>query len=561
MGSETSAATTDWLSHGWAQVQAGDGDWVAVLVAVVVALVTATVFLARQFFRKNPQPPDPAGQRTTSVHGGQNHAQTVIHGFTPQHFEEQLERRTRFLTDRIRELYSQKAELIEQGSSDANQKALADNAEALHLAEAGRAEAEEKLRNLDQAYNDTLEELERRQAELKALQEDAPGIDTERLAEALAALAENRTEQADALLADLQQSNADAAAIARQARVSYERGRLAEDRIDYAAAKSHFIRAAQLAPENADFLQKASDLSDKGGDYAQGLRFAQDLMELAKPDGEETVAFARAANWVAYNLNALGRYEEAEPLFRRGLEIRELVLGPDHPDTATSNNNVAANLNAQGRFAEAEPLYRKGLAIRERVLGPDHPDTAAGYNNVAANLYAQDRYAEAEPVYRKGLAIRERVLGPDHPDTAASYNNVAASLNAQGRYAEAEPLYRKGLEIRERVLGPDHPNTALSYNNLAANLNALRRHAEAEPLFRKGLEIQERVLGPDHPDTASSYNNVATNLFYQGRVAEAEPYLRKAVEIVERLLGPDHPNARTMRANLEVLEQRLGKGR
>ena len=167
MGSETSAATTDWLSHGWAQVQAGDGDWVAVLVAVVVALVTATVFLARQFFRKNPQPPDPAGQRTTSVHGGQNHAQTVIHGFTPQYFGEQLERRTRFLTDRIRELYSQKAELIEQGSSDANQKALADNAEALHLAEAGRAEAEEKLRNLDQAYNDTLEELERRQAELK----------------------------------------------------------------------------------------------------------------------------------------------------------------------------------------------------------------------------------------------------------------------------------------------------------------------------------------------------------------------------------------------------------
>jgi len=68
---------------------------------------------------------------------------------------------------------------------------------------------------------------------------------------------------------------------------------------------------------------------------------------------------------------------EAEPLFRKALEIRERVLGPDHPDTATSYNNVAFNLNAQGRAAEAELLFRKALEIRERVLGPDHPDTAA----------------------------------------------------------------------------------------------------------------------------------------------------------------------------------------
>ena len=96
---------------------------------------------------------------------------------------------------------------------------------------------------------------------------------------------------------------------------------------------------------------------------------------MAKRDGEDTLAYARAANEVASNLNAQGRYAEAEPLYRKGLEIRERVLGPDHPSTAASYNNVAYNLNAQGRYAEAEPYLRKAVEIVERRLGLDHPDS------------------------------------------------------------------------------------------------------------------------------------------------------------------------------------------
>jgi hypothetical protein len=49
---------------------------------------------------------------------------------------------------------------------------------------------------------------------------------------------------------------------------------------------------------------------------------------------------------------------------------------------AASYNNVASSLDARGRSAEAEPLYRKALEIRERVLGPDHPDTAVVRGNL-----------------------------------------------------------------------------------------------------------------------------------------------------------------------------------
>ncbi len=40
-------------------------------------------------------------------------------------------------------------------------------------------------------------------------------------------------------------------------------------------------------------------------------------------------------------LEAKGKYDEAEPLFRRALQIRRNSLGEEHPDFANSLNNLA----------------------------------------------------------------------------------------------------------------------------------------------------------------------------------------------------------------------------
>ena len=258
--------------------------------------------------------------------------------------------------------------------------------------------------------------------------------------------------------------------------------------------------------------------------------------------GAEHPLMATSYNTVGLNLNAQGRYDQAEPLFRKCLEIRKQVLGEDHPDTTTSYNNLASNLNSQGRYAQAEPLYRKALETRKRVLGDAQPLTALSYNNVASNLNSQARYAEAEPLYRKGLEIHKQALGEEHTATAMSYNNVASNLNAQGRYAEAEPLYRRALEIHRQAHGEEHPDTAAGYNNVAHNLDAEKRYAEAEPLYRKALDIYERVLGEAHPSTAGSYNNLASTLNSLERYAEAEPLYRKSLEIYRRALGEAHPS-------------------
>src|SRR5271165_6468823 len=47
------------------------------------------------------------------------------------------------------------------------------------------------------------------------------------------------------------------------------------------------------------------------------------------------------------------------------------------------------------RYAEAEPLYQEALKIRQKVLGPEHPDTATSLNNLALLYVRMGDYGKA----------------------------------------------------------------------------------------------------------------------------------------------------------------------
>ena len=131
-------------------------------------------------------------------------------------------------------------------------------------------------------------------------------------------------------------------------------------------------------------------------------------------------------------------------------------------------------------YAEAEPLYRRALEIVEEQLGPEHPSVPTSLNNLAALLEAQGKYGEAEPLYRGALEIDEKALGSEHPGVATDLNNLAGLFAAQGKSSEAEPLYRRALLICEQSLGTSHPNTNTIQRNLAGLLENLREKSDRD---------------------------------------------------------------------------------
>jgi tetratricopeptide (TPR) repeat protein len=62
---------------------------------------------------------------------------------------------------------------------------------------------------------------------------------------------------------------------------------------------------------------------------------------------------------------------------------------------AATLNNLAVLYGKRGKYKEAEPLCKRALEIREKVLGKDHPDVAKQLNNLALLCQNQVFYPDS----------------------------------------------------------------------------------------------------------------------------------------------------------------------
>jgi CHAT domain-containing protein len=274
---------------------------------------------------------------------------------------------------------------------------------------------------------------------------------------------------------------------------------------------------------------------------------------------KEELAEAKQLNQQVVQLYNQGRYEDAIPLAKRAVDIREKVQGKNHPDVATSLNNLALLYVSQGKYTEAERLYQRSLAINEKILGKDHLAVADSLNNLADLYRNQNKYIQAETLHQRSLAIREKKLGKDHLDVAQSLNNLAEVYRDQGKYTQAELLLQNSLTIREKKLGQNHQDVANSLNNLAALYVNQGKYAKAEPLYQRSLRILEKSLGEHHLTIAITLGNFAILYKNQRKYEQAEPLLQRSLAILEKALGKDHLYVATGLNNLAALYDSQGK--
>jgi eukaryotic-like serine/threonine-protein kinase len=231
---------------------------------------------------------------------------------------------------------------------------------------------------------------------------------------------------------------------------------------------------------------------------------------------------------------ATSAYEEAKTLHERALAVRENVLGPEHPEVATSLNNLVVVHYVTGAYEEAKAVSERALAIREKALGPEHPEVADSLTNLAGVHYATGAYEETRALHERALAILEKALGPEHPDVAKSLDNLGLIHQAVGAYEDAKASHERALALMEKVLGPGHPQVAKTLKNFADVHRATGAHEEAKVLYERALGILEKALGPEHPDIAYFLVDLVEVALEQRQGGEAVVLARRAVSLREQ---------------------------
>ena len=346
-----------------------------------------------------------------------------------------------------------------------------------------------------------------------------------------------------------------------------ERGELLHEQAQFDSARESFEQALAIdreriapAPDIARDLYRLGTLEFSAGDNTLGLDLLrQAAAGLVEADSDNTTQYASIRHDIGVMLIQRGELEDAKSVLEVTRELRQTLLGDEHPDLAVTLKELAGIARQQGDSQAAESLYLAALSINESMLGSEHPETANNLNSLAVFYRGQGQDEVALSYALRALSGASHAYGEAHPTVGLMTVNVGSMQRMLGRLNEAYDSTNRGLVILVDALGEDHHLAGVAYNALAGVQHDQGNLDVAEPNYRRALQIFEATAGAKHPHVVSILNGLAKLLLDLERLDEAESAYRRAIAIAEEALPVGHPNMATVQMGVAHITALRGR--
>lgn len=262
------------------------------------------------------------------------------------------------------------------------------------------------------------------------------------------------------------------------------------------------------------------------------------IEDLVARDAMQSEDGMKALSLVATTMHYLHYYAEAETAARTLLTIA------DTHDSEGTMIHFAANLlsivlGEMGRFEEAVPFARRGVEVARGLFDPGGEVALAGRFRLARSLVEAEQYDEARPVIEDLLIAADQFLPPTHEIALHGRRLLERVERAEGQLFAARSLNR---EISERAAQKEDPLLALkALENLAAHHQAEGDYDAYERTAREAILHAERYDEiPPHRAAQIQVDLGNFLLIERGDRPGAHRMLSAAIPVLTRDLGPDN---------------------
>jgi len=286
-----------------------------------------------------------------------------------------------------------------------------------------------------------------------------------------------------------------------------------------------------------------------------------------------------------------GRIDEAIPLAKRALKLREKELGSRHFRVGDATSNLAMLYFAAEKYGDAEQQFKRALTIYEKETDRNGLLIAKTLEGLAYLQTLKREFKEAEKLYVRAIAIKEQSLGVKHAEFLASLNALADLFLRQRDYKRAEPALQRVADTTGMQLGEASREFGLALEKLACaqhkNIQpALAEQTEeranhilyseaarkAEPVTLENKAFECRLTSEVRPDfadaaRAASFRGstrlvIAVEVDEMGAVTSArlvsgDPVFKKAAEkaVLEARLRPMTVDGKPVKVNGTIVRE------
>lgn len=160
------------------------------------------------------------------------------------------------------------------------------------------------------------------------------------------------------------------------------------------------------------------------------------------------------------------KYNEALPLAKRALEIRERLLPRDDPRIGNSLIYLAGIYGAKKEDGKAQQTLERLLQFQTERFGADNARLAPTLERLAVLYFKDGDHSKTEEAYKRALALKEKEYGNDHVEVAHTLYGLGQFYRARRDFESGSPVFRRALRIYAKhsgVSSADFERTRTAY--------------------------------------------------------------------------------------------------
>ncbi|WP_256253932.1 serine/threonine-protein kinase [Alteromonas sp. V450] len=279
----------------------------------------------------------------------------------------------------------------------------------------------------------------------------------------------------------------------------------------------------------ADTYQKLSEFEESKNIYSSLLAFARrnnDVTLETTINVHLSMLYFRVPN-----------YEKSLEHSQAALSIYTTNTLGDKSLLSNIYHNYGSAMEELDRFDDAEEIYLKVLELDKGMFGDNHPATAINYNLMSYFYHTMGTYPLALEYADKAIEIHKQFAPYSGSEYVDSLFNKAHAHKALSEPREAIAALLEADDIFKTFLPEGHANYINLYNGLGVLYKHITEFEKGKEYLNKALEIGLTNELANKSNLATTYGNLANIAVEQGDYQLAEDYYYKRHDINVAIFG------------------------